>query len=316
MGFGSIDFGSDTSWVDDFIASNPDNTITPEPVQTTPEEPEPAVPVEDTDGYGLIKDALERYGLESLLPQVLEYVKKDFSVPEMIARLKGTPEFEERFPALAERRKNGLNAISIDEYLTLEDGYRQTMKAYGIPEEFYDNNDLAEFIANDVSVNEVTERVSMASEAVAGVDPNLKGELARLYGVGGDTDGDIIAYFLDPDRAVTAFEARTQLSAATISSAAVAATGGGLTSNVAEQLANQNVQKREVTERLTSQAGLTQATLGTQGVSTSELAASSFGLDPDSVAEVRRLRQRRRETKQSGMGGLVQQQGATGLGAV
>tara|TARA_R100000005_G_scaffold90274_1_gene61437 strand:- start:2 stop:328 length:327 start_codon:yes stop_codon:yes gene_type:complete len=82
--------------------------FTPDIYEPAPETtPEPAVPVEDTDGYGLIKDALERYGLESLLPEVLEYVKKDFSVPEMIARLKGTPEFEERFPALAERRKNG-----------------------------------------------------------------------------------------------------------------------------------------------------------------------------------------------------------------
>ena len=91
--------------------------FTPEYFEQTPETtPESTVPVEETDGYGLIKDALERYGLSSLLPQVLEYVKKDFSVPEMIARLKGTPEFEDRFPALAERRKNGLNAISIDEY--------------------------------------------------------------------------------------------------------------------------------------------------------------------------------------------------------
>jgi len=55
--------------------------FTPDIYEPAPETtPEPAVPVEDTDGYGLIKDALERYGLESLLPEVLEYVKKDFSV--------------------------------------------------------------------------------------------------------------------------------------------------------------------------------------------------------------------------------------------
>lgn len=65
----------DIGGVDSGTAFTPD-IYEPAP-ETTPEPaPEPAVPVEDTQGYGLIKDALERYGLSSLLPEVLEYVKK------------------------------------------------------------------------------------------------------------------------------------------------------------------------------------------------------------------------------------------------
>ena len=84
---------------------------------------------------------------------------------------------------------------------------------------------------------------------------------------------------------------------------------------LAKKLASQNVQQREVTARLNPQAGLTQATLSDKGATTSELAASSFGLDPDSTAQIKRLRQRRQATAQRQTGGLITNVGASGLGS-
>tara|TARA_R100001082_G_scaffold52979_1_gene28893 strand:- start:82 stop:1092 length:1011 start_codon:yes stop_codon:yes gene_type:complete len=278
--------------------------------------PETNAPVEETEAYDLMKDMLSNYGLESLLPKLVEWVQKDYTIDQMIVRLKDTDEFKDRFYGMQLREDAELNAISIDQYISNENQYRQVMMEYGIPSEFYEPSDLAQLIGNDVSPKEVEERVELAAQAVANVDPNLKSELARLYGIGGDGDSDIIAYYIDPDRAVTVFESRNQMTAASLSSAAMETVGkGGLSKSVAERLASKFYQPMQISERLATSVGLTEDTFSTKGVTTSELAASAFALDPESIANIRRLRDRRSQTKQKGLGGLVQQQGAIGLGA-
>ena len=137
-----------------------------------------------------------------------------------------------------------------------------------------------------------------------------------MYGIGTENDGELIAYFLDPERGVNVIEQRLQMESAGLSAAAVQATGQGIGSGVARQLAGQNVQQREISQRLGQQAGLTQQLFGEQdAVTSTELAAASFGLDSESTAQVRRLRQRRQAAAEQRAGGLVTGMGATGLGS-
>ena len=265
--------------------------------------------------FQIISDTLEQYGLSNLGPKAWQMMLDGTPPDSVLFDLRQTEEYKERFKGLEMRRLNGLGPMSEAEYIGYEDNTRQLMLSAGIPRAFMEDDDIAEFIANDVSQAELSQRVAMASAAVANVDPELKNQLREFYGVGVEDEGELVAYFLDPERGVTAIEQRLQLESAGLSTAAIQATGQGLNVGLAKKLASQNVQQREVTARLNPQAGLTQATLSDKGATTSEVAASSFGLDPDSTAQIKRLRQRRQATAQRQTGGLITNVGASGLGS-
>lgn len=268
------------------------------------------------DALEIIRDTLRQYGLEDLTSEAYNMLIEGSSSEAVVLRLRDSERFRERFSGMELRREAGLPAISPAEYISLEREYKQTMMAAGIPEGFYDSpDDLAAFIGNDVSPKEMTQRVAMAAAAVQSVDPNLKTQLRDLYGIGVQNDGELTAYFLDPERGVTVIEQRLQMEAAGLSSAAMGTLGGGFERETAERLADLGVQRREITERLQGQRGLTQQLLGEeQAVTTSELAAAEFGLDSEATADLARLRQQRQQRGRRQMGALVTGAGASGLG--
>ena len=185
-----------------------------------------------------------------------------------------------------------------------------------MPEGLYDTpDDFTALIANNVSSKELENRVQLAANAVAGVDPELKSQLQILYGIGGEDDGDLIAYFVDPERAVPYFEQQLQLKSAGLSSAALQSTGQGLSRTAAQRLAERNeITKQQISAVLSPRAGLTQSTLRNEGLTTSDLALGTFGLDMESGAKIKRLRERRRATRQAATGSLVGERGVAGLG--
>ena len=130
---------------------------------------------DDRDALTIIKDALSSYGLDGLSADAYRFLMEGASTESVMIQLKETEQFQERFKGMETRRQQGLPAISPAEYIRLERDYRQTMSAAGLPEGFYDSpDDFAEFIGNDVSPAEMTQRVSMASTAVANINPELK----------------------------------------------------------------------------------------------------------------------------------------------
>jgi hypothetical protein len=264
----------------------------------------------------IIEDTLAEYGLAGLTDRVNAMLMEGSSVESVLIQIKDTDQFRDRFAGMQIRKDNGWPAISPAEYIRLERDYRNLMETAGLPAGFYDNpDDFADFVGNDISVAEMSQRVSMASTAVANVNPQLKNQLREMYGIGVENDGELTAYFLDPERGVSVIEQRLQMESAGLSAAAIQATGQKLGKGIARQLATQDVQEREITQRLAPQAGLTQATLGGESATTTELAAASFGLDSESTALVRRLRQRRQAGAQRQTGGLATGMGLVGLGS-
>ena len=266
----------------------------------------------------IIADILESYGLGNLVDQAWEMlIEMDSPDADTVARqLRRTEEFQERFKGMQLRSENGHAAISPAEYVALERAYKQTMMAAGLPRNFYDSSDdLAEFIGNDVAQAEFTQRVSLAAEAARSVDPNLKTQLQSMYGVGIENDGELVAYFLDPDRAVDVIEQRLQLEAAGLSAAALGTMGSGLTRETAERLADMNVQGREITQRFAGQRALTQRLLGEDAaMTTDEFAAASFGLDSESTTELAQLRQQREQRGRRQSGAMTTATGVVGFG--
>jgi len=314
MGIGSIDWGDDTSWVDDPIFG-PSGVGQKPPTAPEPEIPIETAPVTDNAAYDALKQMLQDYGLpETLLDNVKDWISKGMGETQMTFRLRETDEFKDRFAGMGKRLENGLNAVSITEYIALERNYANVLAEFGLPKSFYDSpDDFANFIGNDISADEFATRTAMAAQAVSNIDPNLQDELRRLYPE--ISDGDMIAYFLDPERGVTLMEQKVQMTAAGLSSAAVSSIGTGLSASVAENLATKNVQPIQIGSTLAPKAGLMQSTLSDEGVSADTLASSAFGLDAADANLVKKLRQRRGKTNQASSGSLVQQTGSIGLGS-
>ena len=196
--------------------------------------------------YKLLYEEFDRYGLASLVKDVEEFVKDGLSKSELTIKLRGTQTYQKRFAANADRVKNGLAAISEAEYIGLEDQYQNIMRNYGLPESYYARGDFGtqeafqKFIANDVSATELEDRVMTGQERVLNSNPEVLAALKSFYP--GITNGDILAYTLDPTNALT--EIKRKVTAAEIGGAAMQA-GLKTTMTRADELSQAGITKAQ-----------------------------------------------------------------------
>jgi LysM repeat protein len=186
----------------------------------------------------IISDRFAKYGLASLGAKVLDLARQGYSEDTITLELQSTPEYQQRFAANAQRIKKGLSVLTPAEYLSNEDAYRQTLRAYGLTQ--FDNDAyVRQFIENDVSPSELSTRVSMAVQRVQNADPAIARTLKDYYGIG---SADMVAYVLDPNQQLPKIQ--RQIAAAEIG---VAARVQGLETgvSVAEQLAAQGITQAE-----------------------------------------------------------------------
>ena len=196
--------------------------------------------------YELLYAEFDQYGLGSLVKDIEEFIKDGLSKAELTLKLRGTETYKKRFAANADRVKNGLAAISEAEYIGLEDQYQNIMRNYGLPESYYARGDFGtqagfqKFIANDVSATELEERVMAGQERVLNSNPEVLAALRSFYP--GITNGDILAYTLDPTNALT--EIKRKVTAAEIGGAAMQA---GLKTNLtrADELSQAGITKAQ-----------------------------------------------------------------------
>lgn len=151
-----------------------------------------------SDAFVLIRSQLEEWGLGSLAGAVEGYLTGGDSPTIALAKLRETPEYKTRFKANELRRQKGIPALSEAEILGNEAQYRAVMRSYGLPEGFYDSyDDFTNFLANDVSPQEVRDRVTLAAERYIFAPAEDKEQFSRF----GLSPGQAIATILDPDRA-------------------------------------------------------------------------------------------------------------------
>ena len=90
----------------------------------------------------IIKDTLAFYGLPaSLAAKLNAKLIGGESATGIAMSIRETDEYAARFPAMAQRRKLNLPAISEADYLDLERSYRQIGQAAKLPADFYDKPD-------------------------------------------------------------------------------------------------------------------------------------------------------------------------------
>lgn len=156
--------------------------------------------------YDLLYSQFKEYGLESLVEPLKGLITSGASPAEFTIKLRESDSYKKRFSANAQRIAKGLRALSEAEYIGMEDQYQNVMRQYGLPESYYTRGDMGKqegfekFLAGDVSAVELEDRISTAQKRVINANPEVTQALKQFYP--DITNGDILAYTLDPKNAI------------------------------------------------------------------------------------------------------------------
>lgn len=156
-----------------------------------------------TSAFDTLNAMFKQWGIDmdgtGLAAQVRDWVWGDKSQDAIIMEFRNTKAYNDRFTGMADLIKRG-QFMSEAEYIQQERSYRNVMTQWNLPTNFYDDyKDYGRFIANGVSVKELDDRIRSAKTFLDENAPAAyKQALASMYGV---SEGDMLAYVLDGDRA-------------------------------------------------------------------------------------------------------------------
>ena len=257
-----------------------------------------------TDWIEYTNQLFNNYGLGSLAPKITEYIQQGFSPDTVTLKLQETPEYKQRFIGNENRRKSGLPVLTPAEYLSVESSYKKILKDAELPAGFYDQpDDFGKFIGSDVSPTELQQRVSIANESLQNADKFYTDSLRTYYGL---NTGDMIAYTLDPERALPSI---TRQQKAAQFGAEAARQGIQVAAPMAERFTGQlGVTQQEarqgfeqVAQILPEAQKLSQITAGAQPFGLEETTTAVFG--GEGSADYKRRIQRLAEIEQSRFSG-------------
>lgn len=231
---------------------------------------------ERRSAYDLLFSEFDRYGLGALVTPLRSLIEEGVSPSEFTLRLRETDAYKKRFAANAQRVAKGLRALSEAEYIGIEDQYQDVMRRYGMPESYYTKGELGiqtgfeKFLAGDVSAVELEDRIQTAQNRVVNSNPEVTKALKEFYP--GISNGDILAYVLDPNNAIE--QIKRKVTAAEIGGAAIQS---GLQTGMtrAEELSAAGVTKQTAQQGFGTIAG---------GLQRGSQLASIYGEDPYSQA--------------------------------
>jgi len=205
---------------------------------------------EMSDAYQRLYDEFKALGLGALVEDGKTLLMKATSISAMPEALRNTTAYMTRFSANDARIKAGLTALTPAQYLAKEDAYQKVMRDSGLPASYYKTGLYGKqegfdaLLANDVSAVELGDRISVAKERVIRGAPQIAQALKEFYPE--ITDGDILAYALDPKNAIKNIQ--NKVTAAEIGGAALQQKG--LTTSLArvEELQKYGVDKEAAVE--------------------------------------------------------------------
>jgi hypothetical protein len=285
----------------------------------------------------LLKERFAAYGLGSddfvsvIRQSILDNTDAAGNVAQAsaAAAIRATPAYQARFAGniarrnaiqadIAAGRTPAMSELSEANYIKAEEGYREVLRKQGVPESFYnDTGYLAKLIGNDLSIDEVNSRASLAKQAAQQANPEVKQQLQSLYGV---SENQIAGFFLDPSLGQQNINAVAAGNAAIVAAAAQR-TGMSLAQADAEALAArispENQQAIDATKLFgatATTAGLTTGDVsgGTSGATTSDVVMAATG-DAEAQAKLEKERQRRQAEYKSASGMAETQKGVVGL---
>lgn len=285
----------------------------------------------------LLKDRFAAYGLGSeafvaaIRQSILDNTDAQGRIAEAsaAAAIRATDAYKIRFAGnearklkiqadIAAGRKPAMAELSEASYIKAEEGYKEVLRKQGVPESFYnDTAYLSQLIGNDLSVDEVNSRASLAKQAAQQANPEVKQQLQSLYGI---SENQIAGFFLDPSLGQQNINAVAAGNAAIVAAAAKRS-GMDLAKADAEALAArispENQQAIDATKLFGATsvtAGLTTGDVsgGTSGVNASDVVMAATG-DAESQAKLEQEKQKRQAEYKSASGMAETAKGVVGL---
>lgn len=261
-----------------------------------------------------ITTMLAQWGISSLAPVVQGFLTSGLNGDQAYLALTQTAEYKQRFAGNQIRAQQNLPVLSEAQYLSREDSLAQQFQQYGLPKGFIDNtDDYAKAIGNDIGAQEMDQRLS-AYQAVLtnGQDNGVLAYAQQNYGLG---PGDMLAYFMDPDKAAPVL---TKLAAASQVGAAAAQTGfGSVNSATAERLVDQGTSQAQAQSGFSQAAGalgLTASTGDSQGLTKDDLEQAFLEQNAAAQQKVQQVTSERKAGFQGGGSFASGQKGVSGLG--
>ena len=248
----------------------------------------------------ILRNVLSSYGLEGLYEYAWSlYTNQTIDVNDtesFMYALREQEAYKKRFAANERRKALGFNELKPATYIALEKSYKDTLAANGLPQGFYDSpDDFEKLIGGDVSISELNNRLRDAYTVVRDASPEVKNKMAEMYGI---TDGDLLAYVIDPDRArpLMAPDYKRQAQAALIAESAQRLSGLNFNKDIAEQFVRQGTTQAEAEAAFTTvgQMGeLRRSGLGEQQITDLQFVQAALGTD----AEAKRLVEERKKRR-------------------
>ena len=207
--------------------------------------------------YDILLSEFSKYGLQTLVEPLKGLITSGASSAEFSLALQQTDAYKKRFAANQERINKGLAALSPAEYVALEDQYQNVMRNYGLPASYYTKDAMGtqqgfeKFLAADVSASELEDRIMTAQNRVINANPQVAQALKQFYP--DITNGDILAYTLDPQQGLS--NIKRKVTAAEIGGAALAQ-GLQTSATSAEALAGYGVTKDQAIQGYQTVAGI------------------------------------------------------------
>ena len=149
-----------------------------------------------------VKAAFSEYGLESLYGQIEKWAKQDLTDEGIYLELRKTQAYKDRFPAMEALSQNK-RGITEREYISFEREASRLERQYGLPDGMLGKDSVTKLLTNEVSAEELGERVVLASNASQQVPDEMRTQFQKFYGV---EQGGLAAYFLDSDTAMPLLE--------------------------------------------------------------------------------------------------------------
>jgi hypothetical protein len=191
-------------------ASSPTATTTTSSTPTTvqPTTNSNGLTESQQSAFDILNNMLSTYGLGSLTGVLKNILLQGITDQNEISlKLQATDQWKQRFAGNEMLRQKGLPVLDVAQYLSVEQSYAQVLKNYGLPAGFYDDpHDFAQFIGNSVSANELQQRAAMYADVARREDPALKEQLSAM----GLSQGDLLAYMMDPTRAAPLIQQKYQ----------------------------------------------------------------------------------------------------------
>lgn len=278
---------------------------------------------EDQSAFEAGRAMLETWGLGSLAPRLFELIREEPDPNLRLVKLRQSQEYKTRFAGNEILRKRaaageaGVRVLSEEEYLAKEDALREQLSdpEWGLPRQFFDTpDDYARMIGTNMGAGELQGRLKAVKDVVT--DGALNGVLEYARSKYSLTTGDLMAFYLDPDRAAPVLT--KQAKAAQIGAAAKRAGFGDIDTATAERLNALGINPDQAQAGFSEAATLnelTRAVGGDAGVSREDVTSMVFEQNADARRRVERARDARTARFQSGGAYAEGRTGITGLGS-